>query len=186
VQNLRLGEAALPSAELMAALRTKGGEPVEGTGTTGGGEPSEVGVTNHEPWQYAAHLYAKAYGWSYPISVDMYAWTVASKNITYIDVIADVYLTTYGGPGQYQYTVYEYAENSGGAAASWSQSVWGYYSSYYYYQPTLYLSATHYVYDEDGYGTYSGGFSTWVTATEYGEYMWYAADPWDPCYPYGC
>lgn len=184
VRNLRLGEAALPSAEQRAMLRTKGGKPIERTGILRGGEPGEVGVANHEAWTYEGYLGAQAFGWSYPIHVSMNAWTVASKNITYLDFIADVYLTTsYGHPGYYQYTVHDYAENSTGVGASWSQGVWG---GSEYYQPTLYLASTHYVYDEDGYGTYSGGFSFWVTATYFGEYMWNAVDPWDPCYPYGC
>ena len=149
LQKARLGEAARPSAEQMAAHRAKGGEAFfEGTGTTGGGEPGEVGVANHEPWQYTGYSWADVwFGGDY---VDMGSYTAASKYITYIDVIGDSF-----ADGYYLLTLYNYANNASFAGVGWT-----YYAYWYGYYTWYEQYGNHYVYDNDGYGTYAHNFFT--------------------------
>jgi hypothetical protein len=155
VQNLRLGEAARPSAEWMALYRTKGGKAFfKGTGTMGGREPGGVGVANHEPLGYMG--FSRASSWS-----GIEAWTGADRNITYIDVIADIYY-------QYGYcTAYDYAENF-----SWAEVGWIYGCNHGGWGQFLGLYVTHTVYNVDGYGTYGDTFYTWDTddTDGYGSY----------------
>lgn len=149
VQKLRLGEAARPSAEQMAAHRARGGESFfEGTGTTGGGGTGEIGAANHESWSYTGASFADVwFGGDY---VDMGSYTSASKNITYIDVIGDSF-----ADGYYLTTLYHYANNSSFAAAWWT-----YYAYWYGYYTWYEQYGNHYVYDNDGYGTYAHNFFT--------------------------